>query len=222
VALRRARENLLGYWPGSFPGGEPGKQLLAATTDPGPLLGSCCVRRNCNRTGCMLVDLAVRSVCRSWRTSSGPPAETDREEDVNPLICIGGSASPGHSYPMTPLNVMNTGNSPVEVTYSANPAVAMTWLKASPVEVPPGGSASIPLTLVVPANAGSGENYVILTAGGAQFDVKFSVSVPPPAECVAAGYKPPQGTSSSAFSWLIVLVLIIVVIFWVRSRLGSR
>jgi uncharacterized membrane protein len=119
---------------------------------------------------------------------------------------------------MTPLDVTNTGRSPVEVTYSANPADAMTWLKASPVEVPPGESASIPLTLVVPPNAGSGQSYVILTAGGAQFDVRFSVNVPAPPECVAAGYKPPQGTSSSAFLWLIVLVVIIVVVFRVRSR----
>lgn len=141
---------------------------------------------------------------------------------MNPLICIQGSASPGHSYPMTPLALTNTGNSPVEVTYSANPADAQTWLKASPVEIPPGESASIPLTLVVPPNAGSGENYVILTAGGAQFDVRFSVNAPPPPECVAAGYKPPQGTSSSAFLWLIVLAAIIVVILRVRSRLARR
>ena len=51
---------------------------------------------------------------------------------MNPLICIRGSASPGHSYPMTPLNVKNTGDSPMNVTYSANPADAMTWLKVSP------------------------------------------------------------------------------------------
>jgi hypothetical protein len=94
----------------------------------------------------------------------------------------------------------------------------MTWIKASPVKVSPGGSASIPLTLVVPASAGSGDNYVILTAGGTQFDVRFSVSVPPPPECVAAGYSPPQGTSSSVFLWLIVLVVVIVVVFRVRSR----
>ena len=98
--------------------------------------------------------------------SSGQPTETDREEDVNPLICIRGSASPGHSYPMTPLNVKNTGDSPMEVTYSANPGYAMTWLKVSPVEILPGESATIPVTLVVPSNAGSGEAYVILTAGG--------------------------------------------------------
>ena len=56
---------------------------------------------------------------------------------MNPLICIRGSASPGHSYPMTSMVVTNKGKSPVEITYSANPAGAMTWLKASPVEVPP-------------------------------------------------------------------------------------
>ena len=84
---------------------------------------------------------------------------------MNPLICIQGSASPGHSYPMTPLSVKNTGDSPLQVTYSANPATAMAWLKVSPVEILPGESASIPVTLAVPPDAGPGENYVILTAG---------------------------------------------------------
>jgi hypothetical protein len=141
---------------------------------------------------------------------------------VNPLICIRGSASPGHSYPMTPLNVKNTGDSPMEVTYSANPAHAMTWLKVSPVEILPGESASIPVTLVVPSNAGPVEAYVILTAGGAHFDVRFSVGVPPPRECVAAGYKPPSGTSPLVFLWLIVLVVIVLAAFWVRRRLAGR
>jgi hypothetical protein len=154
--------------------------------------------------------------------SSGQPTETDREEDVNPLICIRGSASPGHSYPMTPLHVKNAGDSPMEVTYSANPGYAMTWLKVSPVEILPGESASIPVTLAVPSNAGSGEAYVILTAGGARFDVRFSVGVSPPRECVAAGYKPPQGTSSLSFLWLILIVVIVLVAFWVRRRLAGR
>ena len=57
---------------------------------------------------------------------------------MNPLICIQGSASPGHSYPMTPLSVKNAGESPMQVTYSANPAGAMAWLKVSPVEILPG------------------------------------------------------------------------------------
>jgi hypothetical protein len=155
---------------------------------------------------------------QSWMRSPGQPSETDREEDVNPLICMRGSASPGHSYPMTPLSVKNAGESRMEVTYSANPADAMTWLKVPSVELLPGESASIPITLVVPSNAGSGENYVILTAGGARFDVRFSVGVSPPRECVAAGYDPPQGTSSSAFLLLIVLVVIIFLAFWVRRR----
>ena len=141
---------------------------------------------------------------------------------MNPLICIRGSASPGHSYPMTPLNVKNTGDSPMEVTYSANPADAMTWLKVSPVEILPGQSASIPVTLAVPPDAGSGENYVILTAGGARFDVRFSVGVAPPHECVAAGYDSSQGTSSLGFLWLIVVVVIVFVAFWVRRRLAGR
>jgi uncharacterized membrane protein len=141
---------------------------------------------------------------------------------VNPLICIRGSASPGHSYPMTPLNVKNAGDSPMEVTYSANPGYAMTWLKVSPVEILPGESARIPVTLAVPSNAGSGEAYVILTAGGAHFDVRFSVGVSPPRECVAAGYKSPQGTSPLVFLWLIVLVVIVLVAFWVRRRLAGR
>jgi hypothetical protein len=154
--------------------------------------------------------------------SSGLPTETDREEDVNQLICIRGSASPGHSYPMTPLSVKNAGDSPMEVTYSTNPGDAMTWLKVSPVEILPGQSASIPVTLVVPSSADSGESYVILTAGGAHFDVRFSVGVAPPSECVAAGYEPAQGTNPSVFLWLLVLAVIVLVAFWVRRRLAGR
>ena len=141
---------------------------------------------------------------------------------MNQLICMQGSASPGHSYPMTPLSVKNTGDSPMEVTYSTNPGDAMTWLKVSPVEILPGQSASIPVTLVVPSNADSGESYVILTAGGAHFDVRFSVGVSPPPECVAAGYKSSSGTNSSVFLWLIVLAVIVLVAFWVRRRLAGR
>ena len=140
---------------------------------------------------------------------------------MNPLICIRGSASPGHSYPMTPLHMKNAGDSPMRVTYSANPGDALAWLKASPAEIFPGQTVSIPLTLVVPSNASSGENYVILTAGGAHFDVRFSVGVPPPRECVAAGYEPP-GTNPRVFLWLIVLAVIIAVAFMVRSRLAGR
>ena len=110
----------------------------------------------------------------------------------------------------------------MEVTFSANPENAMTWLKVSPVKILPGESANIPLTLVVPPNAGPGESYVILTAGGAHFDVRFSVGVPPPSQCVAAGYKPLPGTSPFVFLWLIVPVVIILMVFWVRSRLAGR
>src|SRR5579864_8560373 len=134
-------------------------------------------------------------------------------KDVNPLICIRGSASPGHSYPMTPLYVRNTGDSPMKVTFSANPGDAMTWLKVSPVEILPGESASIPLTLVVPSNAGPGKDYVILTAGGTHFDVRFSVGVPAPRECIAAGYKPAPGTNPLVFLWLIVPAVIILAAF---------
>jgi hypothetical protein len=123
---------------------------------------------------------------------------------------------------MTPLHVKNTGDSPMEVTFSANPGAAMTWLKASPVEILPGESASIPLTLVVPPDAGPGESYVILTAGGVRFDVRFSVGVSPPRECIAAGYKAPQGNSSLGFLWLVVLAVIIFVVFRVRRRLAGR
>jgi hypothetical protein len=141
---------------------------------------------------------------------------------VNPLICMRGSASPGHSYPMTPLHLKNTGDSPMQVTYSANPGDAMAWLKVAPVEILPGEAASIPVTLVVPPNAGSGASYVILTAAGAHFDVRFSVGVSPPPECLAAGYKPPSGTNPLVFLWLIVPVVIIAVAFWLRSRLAGR
>jgi hypothetical protein len=123
---------------------------------------------------------------------------------------------------MTPLHVSNTGDSPMEVTFSANPGDAMSWLKVSPVEILPGESASIPLTLAVPSNVGPGENYVILTAGGTHFDVRFSVGVPPPHECVAAGYKPPPGTSPLVFLWLIVPAVIILAVFWVWRRLAGR
>jgi hypothetical protein len=139
-------------------------------------------------------------------------------KDVNPLICIRGSASPGHSYPMTPLYVKNTGDSPMQVTFSANPGYAMSWLKVSPVEILPGDAASIPLTLMVPPNAHPGEDYAILTAGGVHFDVRFSVGVPPPRKCLAAGYKPDPGTSAFVFLWLIVPVVIILMVFWLRSR----
>ena len=141
---------------------------------------------------------------------------------MNPLICIRGSASPGHSYPMTPLSLKNAGNSPMEVTYSANPGDAMSWLKISPVEILPGETASVPVTLVVPSTAGSGENYVILTAGGTHFDVRFSVGVPPPRECLAAGNKPLPGTNPLVFLWLIVPVVIILGVFWVWRRLAGR
>jgi hypothetical protein len=141
---------------------------------------------------------------------------------VNPLICIRGSASPGHSYPMTPLHLSNTGGSPMEVTFSANPGNAMSWLKVSPVEILPGESASIPLTLAVPSNAGPGENYVILTAGGTNFDVRFSVGVPAPRECIAAGYRPAPGTNPLVFLWLIVPAVIILAAFWVWRRLAGR
>jgi hypothetical protein len=141
---------------------------------------------------------------------------------VDPLICIRGSASPGHSYPMTPLYVKNAGDSPTEVTFSVNPADATTWLEVSPVKILPGESASVPLTLVVPSNAASGEDYVILTVGKTHFDVRFSVGVPPPRECLAAGYKPVPGTSPSVFLWLIILVVVVIAAFLVRNRLARK
>ena len=110
----------------------------------------------------------------------------------------------------------------MQVTFSTNPGAAMTWLKVSPVEILPGEAATIPVTLVVPSKAGPGESYVILTAGGAHFDVRFSVGVAPPQQCVAAGYKSPPGTSSLVLLWLIVPVVIIFVVFWVWRRLAGR
>lgn len=141
---------------------------------------------------------------------------------MNPLICIRGSASPGHSYTMTPLAVKNAGTSPIDVTISVNPASAATWLKASPVRIPPGKSASIPLTLVVPSNAKHGQDSLVLTAGGTRFDVRFSVAAPPPPECVAAGYKAPSGTSPLVFLWLLALLVIVPVAWQVRNRLARR
>jgi hypothetical protein len=123
---------------------------------------------------------------------------------------------------MTPLYVKNAGGSPAEVTFSVNPADATTWLKVSPVEIPPGKSASVPLTLVVPSNAASGEDHVILTVGKTHFDVRFSVGVPAPRECLAAGYKPAPGTSPSVFLWLIILVVVVIAAFLVRNRLARK
>jgi uncharacterized membrane protein len=137
---------------------------------------------------------------------------------MNPLICIQGSASPGHSYPMTPLHVKNSGDSPAEVSYAVNPAAAQTWLKVSSMEIPAGKSANVPVTLVVPSQAPSGEAYVILTAAGTNFDVRFSVSAPAPSQCVAAGYKSGTATHSSAALWLLLLIVIVGVVFWVRRR----
>ena len=141
---------------------------------------------------------------------------------MNPLICIRGSASPGHSYQMTPLHVTNTGGSPVTVSYAADPSDALGWLKASSVKIPAGGHANIPLTLVVPSNAPSGEDYVILTAGGTHFDVRFSVSAPAPRQCLAAGYKTVPASRSTALLWLVLLLAIVVAVFWIRRRMAVR
>jgi hypothetical protein len=107
----------------------------------------------------------------------------------------------------------------MEITFSVNPSDATTWLKISPVKIPPGKSASIPLTLMVPPNAKSGQDNVILIVGGTHFDIRFSVGAPPPPACLAAGYKPLPGTSPLVFLWLLVLVVIVPVAFWIRSRL---
>jgi hypothetical protein len=144
--------------------------------------------------------------------------KNDREEFMNPLICIQGSASPGRSYPMTPLHVKNSGHSPAKVSYAVNPAGAKTWLRVSSMEIPAGKSVNVPVTLVVPSQAVPGEAYVILTAGGTHFDVRFSVSVPAPRECVAAGYKPGTANHSSAALWLVLLIVIVGAFFWVRRR----
>jgi hypothetical protein len=123
---------------------------------------------------------------------------------------------------MTPLYVKNAGSIPAKVTYSVDPADATPWLKVSPVEIPPGKSASVPLTLVVPSNAAAGEDHVILTVGKTHFDVRFSVGAPAPRECVAAGYKPDPGTSPSVFLWLIILVVVVIAAFLVRNRLSRK
>ena len=123
---------------------------------------------------------------------------------------------------MTPLHVRNVGSSPTLVTFSTNPGDATTWLKVSPVEIPPGKSANVPMTLVVPSNAASGDDYVILTAGGPHFDVRFSVGVSPPHQCLAAGYKPDPGTGSPVLLWLLLLAAVILVAATVRNRLTRR
>ena len=141
---------------------------------------------------------------------------------MNPLVCIRGSASPGHSYPMTPLHVTNTGAAPEKVVLSANPGDALAVLKASPVTIAPGRSANIPLTLVVPKNAATGESYVILTAGRTNFDVRFSVGVPAPRQCIAAGYKPLPDSRSSLLLWLLLIAALVVAVLWIRRRLALR
>ncbi len=123
---------------------------------------------------------------------------------------------------MTALHVKNAGSSPTQVTFSVNPADATSWLKISPVEILPGESASVPLTLVVPPNAASGEDHVILTVGKTHYDVRFSVGAPAPPECLAAGYKPVPGTSPPVFLWLIILVVVVIAAFLLRSRLARR
>jgi hypothetical protein len=123
---------------------------------------------------------------------------------------------------MTPLHVKNAGGSPTVVTYSVNPASATPWLKIAPVKILPGESASVPLTLVVPSDAASGEDHVILTVGKIHYDVRFSVGAPAPAECVAAGYKPAPGTSPSVFLWLLILVVVVIAAFLVRGRLARK
>src|ERR1700761_1099075 len=143
-------------------------------------------------------------------------------QDANPLICIRGSASPGHSYTMTPLQVKNAGAAPAKVTFSVSPASATAWLKASPVTIPAGQSASVPLTLVVPSDAASAQHKVILTAGGTNFDIEFSVGGPPPPACLAAGYQAPAGTNPLVFLWLLLLLVIVPAAFLVRRTLARR
>ncbi len=141
---------------------------------------------------------------------------------MNPLVCIRGSASPGHSYPMTPLHVTNTGTTPEKIVLSANPGDALAVLKAPPVTIAPGRSASIPLTLAVPKDAATGQSYVILTAGHTNFDVRFSVGVPAPRQCVAAGYKAPSDSHSTALLWLLLIAALIAAALWIRRRLAGR
>jgi uncharacterized membrane protein len=141
---------------------------------------------------------------------------------MNPLICIRGQASPGHSYPMTPLHVKNAGTAPVTFSYSVNPGDARPWLKASPVRIPSGASATVPLTLVVPSDAGSGNDYVILTGMGTQFDVRFSVNAAAPSQCVAAGYASPPASRHSVWLGLVLILLIVAIVWLVWRWLGRR
>ena len=141
---------------------------------------------------------------------------------MNPLVCIRGSASPGHSYPMTPLHLTNTGATPEKIVLSANPGDALAVLKAAPTTIAPGHSANVPLTLVLPKVAATGQSYVILTAGHTNFDVRFSVGVPAPRQCVAAGYKPLPASRSPWLLWLLLIVLLVLAALWVRRRLALR
>ena len=86
------------------------------------------------------------------------------------------------------------------------------------MKVPAGKSANVPLTLVVPSNAVSGQDHVILTAGRVHFDVRFSVGVSAPRPCLAAGYGPRPANHSTALLWLIGLLLVVAVVLWARRK----
>jgi len=91
---------------------------------------------------------------------------TSREEDVNQLICIRGSASPGHSYPMTPLYVKNTGGFPDGGLVLGQSGVCDVVAEGFPGRNPPRGICQHPADPGGPPNVGPGEDYMILTAEG--------------------------------------------------------
>jgi hypothetical protein len=132
-------------------------------------------------------------------------------------LCLNRPAEPGHSYPLetnglTPgVIVSNTGTGTETLTLFASAQewdlpgrpVPLSWLSATPVILPAGHTATVPVTVSVPANARPGTYVAGLTAsagtgsGGAQFGASakmlmaFTVGVTRPswtrAQLAAAG-----------------------------------
>ena len=142
---------------------------------------------------------------------------------MNPLVCIRGSASPGHSYPMTPLRVTNTGAAPEKIVLSANPGDALAVLKAPRWTIAPGRSASIPLTLVVPKTAASGAKLRDPDGGGDQLRRQVQRWCARPPAVRGSGIQgpfPPPGPPG--LLWLLLVVAIIAAVLWIRHRLAVR
>lgn len=122
-------------------------------------------------------------------------------------VCLSHPAQPGHAYQLqTNGNIpgvvlSNQGTSTETLTLSAAPQpwglpampVPGSWLSSTPVALPAGGTATVPVTLNVPASAGPGTYATRLTVsagtgtGGVQLGsaggtlLAFTVGIPKPA-----------------------------------------